>query len=263
MNRIITPDATQKIFLNELLKSHNHLGYSAVQWFSWFLDDCLAGFGKRLETPWSEEQTSHLFNLGGSYAEAVINNAYQDILGSVYQELSSNYGKKQLAQYFTPYCVASAMSKMIYSSDIFEKKDIVRVAEPAAGSGVMMLAFISNLVDENPDHLKKLSLTCIDLDLFCVKMTTLQVLANNLIHAPKIGELITLHGSSLGDPKNLSVFLHLSTPEFQSAVIAEEEAERVVSSLSVVEPEAQVEEEVVFIQPKKQLSIFDFFEVAG
>ncbi len=75
---LLTPEATQKKLLNEIIKSHNHLGYSAIQWFGWFLDDCMAGFGKRLDKPWAEDQTKHLFTLGGLYADAVYKNPYQD-----------------------------------------------------------------------------------------------------------------------------------------------------------------------------------------
>lgn len=263
MNRAISPEATQKNLTNAIIKSHNHLGYSAIDWFGWMLDDCLAGFGKRLEKPWSDQQTKHLFELGGLYADTVFKNAYKDVLGGVYQELSSNYGRKALAQYFSPYAIASCMAKISYNADIFEKNKVVRVAEPAAGSGVMVLAFVGNLVDENPGYLEKVSLCCVDLDLTCVKMSTLQIMANNFIHAPKLGELLCLRGNSLGDPKELTTFFHASTTNFDNWSKEQEAIDKldfVVSpQLEEIANETEQETEVVFIQPKKQMSIMDFF----
>lgn len=255
MNDIITPEAAQKRLVSEIVKSHNHLGYNAVDWFNWMIDDCLAGFGKKIKTPWTEEQNKHLFELGKYYAEAVIKQPYHDVLGAVYQELSSNYGKKALGQYFTPFSVASMMSKISYTSDLFEDKPVVRICEPCGGSGVMVLAFLNTLVEEGPELPRRLSITCVDLDMVCVKMCTLQIMANNLIHQTQLGELITLRGNTLGDPKGLDSFYHVSTPDFDA--LAKEESEKVI--INVVQEEEK-EIEIVFPTPKKQLNIMDFLQ---
>ncbi len=53
----------EKELQKTIIKSHQHLGYSATQWFEWMVDDCLAGMGKKLEKPWEEKQNQHLFEL--------------------------------------------------------------------------------------------------------------------------------------------------------------------------------------------------------
>lgn len=255
-----TPGTADKTLLKEIIASHNHEGHSATRWFVWMLDDCLASFGKRLLEPWTEKQNEHLFALGGQYSRAVFENPFQDVLGIIYQELATSYGKKGMGQYFTPDSIAMMMAKIQYDSKIFEKKGAVTVYEPTAGSGVMLLGFMRNIMMQNPEFLRKLSLTAIDLDLICVKMTVLQVLANNLIHKGNLGEVKVFHGNSLGNPEDLSLFFHASTPEFDKLAlegrqevrdkvveVVDEKKERVAKPLV---PKKKVE--------KGQTSIFDF-----
>jgi len=216
-NSIVKNDHPASELAKAIIKSHRLLDYSAQEWFEMILDDCLAGFGVRLEKAWEPEVEKHLFKLGGLYADAVINAPFSDLLGGVYQELSSQFNRKGMGQYFTPESVATLKAKMVFSSDDFEKKPVVTFCEPTVGSGVLALAFMAVTHEENPHYLEKLSMTMIDLDRMCVKMATLQVMANNLVHSRKLGEIRAYHGNSLGDPKNLSLFYHASTPEFDAA----------------------------------------------
>jgi N-6 DNA Methylase len=263
MNKAQTPESTFSALMNEICRSHNKLGLSAINWFVMLLDDVLAGFGKRLKTPWSEDQTKHLFKLGGLYSEAVIKNPYDDILGKIYQELSSNYGKKIFAQYFSPANLCMAIAKMSYNSDLLRDEKIYRVQEPASGSGIMILSFLKTVAEDNPDYLAKVSFCCIDLDMVCVKMTTTQILANAFIHQIQLGEIICMHGNSLGPPQELDTFFHASSPQFME--LAREEEEEKQKKLAQEEEESvktetiQKEIEPVFIKAKKQMSIMDFF----
>lgn len=216
MSRIAHGSA-RKVLLSEIIKSLNHLGYSAVQWFSWMLDDCMAGFGVKLQTPWEQGQHDKLFELGGLYSKAVSENPYRDILGEIYQELSSSYGKKSFGQYFTPDTVAMMMAQIETSDTPLDGERIVRVFEPAIGSGVMLLAFVRCVLAKRPDKLRTMSFSGIDLDSTCVKMATLQLLANNMLHAGNIGEIAVYQGNTLGDPKDLNLYFHASTPKFIDA----------------------------------------------
>ncbi len=224
------------------------------------IDDCMASLGKRLDEPWSDSQNSHLFELGGQYSRAVQENPFQDVLGMIYQELATNYGKKGLGQYFTPDHLAMVMAKIQYSSEQFEKPGVVTVCEPAVGSGVMLLAFMKNIMQEKPEFLRKLSVTGVDLDMTCVKMSVLQVLANNLIHSGNLGEIRMFQGSSLGDPHDLSLFYHASTPEFDELASIQKEKirKRVGEKIKAREPISQVPLTPKRPVKKGQMSVFDF-----
>lgn len=201
----------------EIVKSHLQGGHDAAKWFSWLIDDCLAGFGKKLDQPWDETQHERLFQLSGLYGQIVHEHPYTDILGLTYQELASNYGRKGLGQYFSPDEIARLMAQMTFDRALFEKQEVVRFSEPTAGSGVMVLAFMRTVIQDNPDWMRKLSVTMVDLDKVCVKMSVLQVLANNLIHQANLGEIRALHGNSLGNRQNLALFYHASTPDYDKA----------------------------------------------
>lgn len=180
------------------------------------LKDCMASFGIRLKEHeyWTEEQTAHLFALGQQYAQCVQANPFGDVLGHVYQELVSSYGKKMLGQFFTPASIARMTAEINYSPELFENQETVRFLEPTVGSSVMPLQFMSTVHNDNPEYLRKLSITGVDLDIVCVQMSTLQLLANNLIHQLNLGEIAVFHGDSLGRPDDLVQYFGASTEEF-------------------------------------------------
>ncbi len=211
----------EKELQKTIIKSHQHLGYSATQWFEWMVDDCLAGMGKKLEKPWEKKQNQHLFELSGLYGQSVAQAPFEDVLGSTYQELATNYGRKSLGQYFTPKAIAKMMAQLTYDRKSFESQPVVRLSEPTTGSGVMILAFMEAVIEDDPAFLNKLSITCVDKDLLCVKMSVLQVLANNLFHAQNLGELVAYHGDSLGNPADLAFFYGASTPEYMAGLVEE------------------------------------------
>ena len=181
------------------------------------LDDCLASFGIKLDEPWDSQAQQHLFELGKLYAQCVKDAPFSDLLGGVYQTLASRFNKKGMGQYFTPDAIAKMMAQINYRREDFETKPVIRFYEPTAGSGVLALAFMAAARQDNPDFLGKLSVTMIDLDRLCVKMAVLQVMANNLIHTRNLGEIRAYHGNSLGDPKDLKLFYHASTPTYDAA----------------------------------------------
>lgn len=216
----------------EIIASHNHLGKSAIQWLDLFLDDCLASFGLKLKEGWPKDTNEHLFSLGRTYSQEIIKRPFEDVLGEVYQTLASQYGKKALGQYFTPSPVAQMMATIGYSQKEFDENSVVRFYEPCLGSGVMALAFMHTVYENDPHFMSKLSVTGIDLDIMCVKMGTLQILGNNLIHELGLGEIKVLQGNSLDDPINLETFYHASTLDYMAA-----EAEAVSSEVTkIIEP---------------------------
>ena len=182
--------------------------------FTMMIDDCLAGFEKRLPEPWGEKEHKHLYDLGALYGESVHEHPFSDILGGVYQAISSHFGRAGLGQYFTPDSVAKPLVQTNYRREDFEEKNIVRFCEPTVGSGALVLPFIEAVVADDPWFMEKLSITMIDLDLLCVKMALAQVMPNVLIHAKTLGSIHALHGNSLGDWAKLETFYRASTLRF-------------------------------------------------
>ncbi len=109
----------------EIIKSHNHQGKTATQWFEHFLDDNMASFSHKLNTPWDEPTNTHLFELGRLYAQQIIAQPFADILGETYQALATNYGRKSLGQYFTPHEVAQALQRVLLIEKMRRKTSLL------------------------------------------------------------------------------------------------------------------------------------------
>lgn len=200
----------------QIIRLHGHHGYESVRYFTWMIDDCLADFGKRPskdQIP-PKEVIPTISILGATYADEVIKHEpFFDVLGQIYMELSSQYGKKTLGQYFTPWPVAKMMSAITLDTGLYDKQQIVRIADIAGcGSGIMMLAAASNIMQKNPDYLKCSSFTGIDVDSVCSKMFPLQLLANTLVHQLEIGEILSYQGDGLGPFEKLNVVVHATGP---------------------------------------------------
>ncbi len=76
----------------------------------------------------------HFFDTGG----------FADVLGIVYQEVSSNWGRSALGQFFTPWPIAMMLARLTIQGEggfeALKNGDIVKVCDPACGSAVMLLA---------------------------------------------------------------------------------------------------------------------------
>jgi len=186
--------------------------YRPDEWLRFLTQDVLAGFGKRLEVPWDEARHAKLSELTQLYAKLVCEHPWHDILGPAYMELGSHGQRQWLAQYFTPQPIAGAMARMTMCDlDLaaFEDGRLIRVMEPSAGSGVMMLATCEAIVaDHGADALSRFSFSAIDLDPLCTLMTACQLLANAFIHGT-IGELVVYQGNALGPDSDLDVVVHM------------------------------------------------------
>ena len=186
--------------------------------------DCMASFGKRLapDQLWTEAETKSLFALGQQYAECVSVQPFEDVLGNIYQELASQYGKKLLGQYFTPAPVAQMLAKLQHQPAIFERQATVSASDPAVGSGVMLLQFLNVIAEDNPNHLERVFIHGIDLDRVCVRIATLQVLANNFFHQLNLRKLEMWHGNALDDPAKLQCYFSGATQGFLDAASQEQ-----------------------------------------
>lgn len=236
------------------INSLHHKGFNAMEVLSWMIDDCLAGFGRRMPNIPPKELQPHLFELGQLYAQEIINQPpFTDILGLVYMEIVSHWQKQGSGQYFTPFEVAKMMAQMV--NEPLPDKEIIRICEPTCGSGVMLMAVLSNHIKQ-PDVLGRLSLTMVDLDLVCSRMAPLQILGNQLVYQFPLAEIIAMQGNSLGNPSDLNLVFWSQSPE------AKDYYDRTESEDSPADEQAQAATEItpdVVIAPpagREQLPLF-------
>ncbi len=181
------------------------------EWLRVLTMDVLAGFGERLETPWDERRHAALFKLSGCYGRLVAEHPWRDILGAVYMALSTHGQRNWMGQYFTPQSIADVMAEintMEMDPTAHPKDRFIRVLEPASGAGMMLLSVCKTIaMKHGVQALRRLSLTAIDLDPLCARMTACQLLANAALHGP-LGEILVYRGNSLGNPADLEVVTH-------------------------------------------------------
>ena len=213
--------------------SHDGL-HRPDEWLRFLAMDVLAGFGKHLEEPWSEYHHERLFGIALLYAKRVLESPRSDILGSAYMELSSHGHRQWMGQFFTPECIADLAAEMTFAGTerLLEKdgSELIRVMEPAAGAGAMLLA-TCKAVDGHcgADVLRRFSFTAIDLDGLCAHMAAAQLLANAHIHAA-LGEVLVYHGNALTDERFQTVIHATALPlgdEQPPAVVPAEDPRRI------------------------------------
>lgn len=186
--------------------------YQPYQMLSWHVADVLAGFGlKPTEVPPSDVH-HWLFDQGAAYAEAVARHPFEDILGLTYQALASRGQKSHLGQFFTPLSVARLMANISGAGCLGlepRQGELLRMCEPASGSGALVLAALAEMVEHHgPAWPARWSITTIDLDTLCARMCAAQVLSNLMIGRVDLGELVVYSGDALAPPACLRVVVH-------------------------------------------------------
>lgn len=153
-----------------------------------------------------------------------------DVLGPVYETLGAEGHKQYLGQFFTPWPVARMMAEMQLggapptgdASAGGEERECTpemarakpggglwRLGDPACGAGVMLLAGLSTLRERYGDAvLRHWSVTGIDIDRMCARMTALQLIAGCAYHGLVVGELLVLHGDGLQIKGTPTVLMH-------------------------------------------------------
>jgi hypothetical protein len=187
------------------IRNHSH---SPGELLRWLATDVMMDMGvKQSESP-PADLLPWLRETSAMYARAVMEHPLQDILGRVYEELSSHGHRKGLGQFFTPSVVAEFMAQIALADHPKgEPPDgkLWRMCEPACGSGALVLGFLQHL---DPAERRRWSITCIDLDGLCAQMCAAQLMANLFIHRLEVGELLVYRGNALGPASGLRVLLH-------------------------------------------------------
>ena len=132
----------------------------------------------------------------------------KDYLGTIFMEL--NLGKHFNGQFFTPSHICEFMAEITFD-DGFEKaiaeKGYCRVAEPACGSGAMVLGIVQCLKNRGYEQLGgKLYIEATDIDPLCVSMAFIQLSLLGL-------SVKVIHGNSLTQ----EVFETWDSPNLQMA----------------------------------------------
>jgi hypothetical protein len=127
----------------------------------------------------------------------------EDVLGRVFHELELH--NKYTGQFFTPYPLCQMMAKMQtcdgHAQAIVEKRGFITAAEPACGSGAMVIALAEALREEGINYQRYLHVTATDVSAPCIHMAYLQL---SLLHIPAR----IIHGNSL----SLEEFARWYTP---------------------------------------------------
>lgn len=145
-----------------------------------------------------------LFSQALSYLIMALEGGMTDVLGRVFHALELH--NKYAGQFFTPDAVCQMMAAMTVGdgADIKERiarRGFVTAAEPAVGSGAMVIALAKAMKDAGINYQQHLHVTAVDKDPKCVHMAYVQFA---LLHIPAI----IIHGDSLA----LKEYDHWYTP---------------------------------------------------
>jgi N-6 DNA Methylase len=177
------------IFMNDpivrsFMKEFERLAYAQgnySQVFEDFLDFCIYYLslglendnGERLEKTYKEEglkQMMKLFEMLGEGSED-----FQDLLGTIYMEISSQYKASAMGQFFTPGNISAMVAEMIIG-DIDTEREGQKIGDPSCGSGIMLLKAAKKFGDNRSKQVFIGS----DLDRICCKMCAVNMSLNTI-----------------------------------------------------------------------------------
>lgn len=180
--------------------------------FRWALAAILKGFGAPREDLPPEDAREEVGEIIRAYFDTVRHEApFKDVLGPLYMELASHGCRQALGQFFTPQNVADMMAEMNLHANQPKPRGegLIRVADPACGSGVMMLSMMRVVMKHSgSDALLGWSFTGIDLDRICADMFAVQGLTNMAVHNINLGEFCVYRGDSLSQSAGLETVVY-------------------------------------------------------
>lgn len=191
-----------------LLKLFNSLAYkhSAWQVFADFNEAAAISLSNAVDLAQAETREARYMQLIQRYSRdelqafpqmlgeltLALEDRPSDVLGHAFHELELH--NKWAGQFFTPYDVCRMMAKMILGGTdpaaIVAERGFVTAAEPAVGSGAMVIALAEEMREAGLNYQRQLHVTATDVDIKCVHMAYTQF---SLLHIPAI----VVHGNSL------------------------------------------------------------------
>ena len=204
-----------------ILKS-NH-AHRPHECFQWLVARQLERFGViAAEVP--KQITAEVDGLCQIYDEAVHDDPWNDILGNVYMSIASNGCGEVFGQYFTPFPIAQLMARSLLGEPPGNQNTtdtLIKVLEPACGSGVMLLAFAQCVIDNfGRTALRAYSFTAVDLDCTVARIAAAQLLTCLSVTESTLGELVVLHGNSLVCDQDMRLIVHATCRDLTPTRIA-------------------------------------------
>ena len=105
----------------------------------------------------------------------------QDICGRLFMDM--DLGDSWKGQFFTPDNIADMMGKILWGNELIGKvngSEFVTIAEPAVGSGVMMIALYNAILDAGGNPQQSMHVTATDIDIVAVYMAYVQFTLLNI-----------------------------------------------------------------------------------
>lgn len=129
-------------------------------------------------------------------------NPDQDFLGEMYVAL--DLGNDHAGQFFTPYCVCKAMTK-ITAPDIqseLDRRGWISVSDPACGAGALLVAFANECMEQRVNYQSSVLFVAQDIDYLVGCMCYLQLSILGCPGYVKIGDSLAKPSTSC-DPHGL------------------------------------------------------------
>jgi len=115
----------------------------------------------------------------------------RDILGVLCMELE--LGNEVAGQFFTPPDISKMIAKITYADKLKElETSFIKFSEPACGSGGMVLAFVSAMLEKKHNPAEKLWVQCIDIDRVAALMCYIQLSLWNIPAEIIVGNTLSL-----------------------------------------------------------------------
>lgn len=143
------------------------------------------------------------------------NKEYTDYLGQIFHRLQAN--SKQAGQFFTPSSLGRLTANVVDDADYTRKaiaaKGYIKLAEPACGSGSMLLGYVSKIAKLGYNPQQVLLIDAWDIDQKCVNMCYLQLNLYGLRAAVTHGD--TLANKVYAKHHTLMYILNGAIPEIR------------------------------------------------
>lgn len=143
---------------------------------------------------YSKEDTNLFPQLLGHISLSFLENPEQDFLGEIYAQL--NLQQQQKGQFFTPYHIAELMSALTYNDrqEEMDSKGYISVADPACGSGCMLISFGNTARKHGIDPQKEILFVGQDIDRTAAFMCYIQLAVLNFPACVIIGDTLSKPG---------------------------------------------------------------------
>ncbi|MEO9497642.1 MAG: N-6 DNA methylase [Vibrio splendidus] len=186
---------------NQLLKLHHKTTTNPLELM---VDDLFCDFGAKHKNPLTPDVREILREATSTYAKAVISFPFRDILGPVYEELSSRGHRSSMGQFFTPHAVSVMMAEISLHDHLkvlrekAAKNETMMISEPACGAGAMILAALGVIAHgKEPELIEYVGFVAVDKERLCARLCAIQVMCNLAMHNVTLGEFTVNWGDTL------------------------------------------------------------------